>query len=174
MAPGAQAAPTQPGAPPEQSGGPPCASGPRLSARARHGPCFKRQADYVTEKLFHAFAAGCVPVYYGTRDVSKVLPHARAAVQVLDHPDVPSLARELATIAATPGELQARLAWRDDAAAVDAWWRRLRNATAAATTATKPQHFCSVCEAVRAVRARDPGKQLPPSRRPPSSAWAVL
>ena len=80
----------------------------------------------------------------------------------------------LATIAATPGELQARLAWRDDAAAVDAWWWRLRNATAAATTATKPQHFCSVCEAVRSVRARDPGRRLPPSRRPPSSAWVAL
>ena len=64
-------------------------------------------ADYVTEKLFHAFAAGCVPVYYGTRDVSKVLPHARAAVQVLDHPDVPSLAREPARSPARRG-LRAR------------------------------------------------------------------
>ena len=78
-------------------------------------------ADYVTEKLFHAFAAGCVPVYYGTRDVSKVLPHARAAVQVLDHPDAVARAR------ARDDRRDARRAAsaprvRDDAAAVDAWW----------------------------------------------------
>ena len=38
--------------------------------------------DYVSEKLFHAFAAGCVPVYYGTRSVVRMLPHPRAAIQV--------------------------------------------------------------------------------------------
>ena len=130
-------------------------------------------ADYVTEKLFHAFAAGCVPVYYGTRDVSKVLPHARAAVQVLDHPDVPSLARELATIAATPGELQARLAWRDDAAAVDvvvAAAQRHRRGDDGDEAAAL---LLRLRGGARGARARS-RRRLPPSRRPPSSAWAAL
>ena len=98
--------------------------------------------------------AAC-PVYYGTRDVSKVLPRARA-VQVLDHPDVPSLARKARRSPRRPASCK-RVSRGATTRPPSRVVRRLRNATAAATTATKPQHFCAVCEAVRAVRARDPG-----------------
>ena len=137
-------------------------------------------ADYVTEKLFHAFAAGCYPIYYGTRDVSRVLPHAQAAVQVLDYRSVPALVTALQELAARPAELQARQAWRDDPAAVERWWQTLRNRTAAQRTATKPQHFCSICDAVRKARRRGGGAsssthhRLRPSRRPPEDAWEAL
>ena len=134
-------------------------------------------ADYVTEKLFHAFAAGCYPIYYGTRDVSKVLPHARAAIQVLDFPSVSALVTALQDLAAQPAELQARQAWRSDAATVSTWWQTLRNFTAAETTATKPQHFCSICKAVQTARQRGGAfahRRLRPSRHPQQEAWAAL
>ena len=130
-------------------------------------------ADYVTEKLFHAFAAGCYPIYYGTRDVSKVLPHALAAMQVLDFSSVHALVTALQELAAHPAELQARQAWRSDPSMVQIWWRTLRNLTAAETTATKPQHFCSVCRAVQTARQRGGAlahRRLRPSRRPPQDA----
>ena len=135
-------------------------------------------ADYVTEKLFHAFAAGCMPIYYGTADVSKVLPHARAVVQVLDYPDVSALVAQLVRLAERPAELRARLAWREDARAVEQWWQALRNRTAAERTASKPQHFCSICKAVHSLRLRrerpSDVRRLPPSPRPPQSVWPPL
>ncbi len=30
--------------------------------------------DYVTEKLYDAFVAGCVPVYYGAPNIEDLLP----------------------------------------------------------------------------------------------------
>ena len=129
-------------------------------------------ADYVSEKLFHAFAAGCLPVYYGTRDVRKLLPHPKAAVQVLNYPSVAALVDALRALAERPEELEARLAWRNDAALVDGWWRGLRNRTAAARTSSKRQHLCSVCQAVRSLHGGN--RSLPPSPRPAESAWAPL
>ena len=35
----------------------------------------------MTEKLFHAFASGCLPIYYGTEDVARFLPTPGAALQ---------------------------------------------------------------------------------------------
>ena len=34
----------------------------------------------MTEKLFHAFASGCLPIYYGTEDVARFLPTPKAAL----------------------------------------------------------------------------------------------
>ena len=141
-------------------------------------------ADYVTEKLYHAFAAGCYPIYYGTRDVAKVLPHPLAALQVLDFPSLGALVTSLQELTARPAELRARQAWRDDSATVQRWWRRLRNRTAAEATATKRDHFCSVCAAVRRARqhrrsggeGEGPGTvpSLRASRRPPEEVWPAL
>ena len=36
--------------------------------------------DYVTEKLYDAFAGGCVPVYYGATNVQDFLPDIEAIV----------------------------------------------------------------------------------------------
>jgi hypothetical protein len=39
-------------------------------------------ADYVTEKLFEAFAGGCVPVYLGAPNIEAFLPDPDAIVDM--------------------------------------------------------------------------------------------
>ena len=154
----------------------------KLSLFLRYSFCLVLEnsiaTDYISEKLFHAFAGGCLPIYYGTRDVYKVLPHPLSIIHVLDYPSVDALVKALVQLASRPEELRARLAWRDDSRAVDAWWAGLRNRTSAETTATKRQHFCSVCEAVRRMRAGHdvsrPLRRLRPSRKPELSVWPPL
>ena len=43
----------------------------------RFSICFENTKDvsgYVTEKIFDCFGAGCVPVYYGAKDISTYIP----------------------------------------------------------------------------------------------------
>ena len=138
-------------------------------------------ADYVTEKLFHAFAAGCLPIYYGSSDVQKVLPHPKAVIQVMAHSAIEDLVQELESLAGSPEQLVARLAWREDRLAVRRWWRGLLNQTAVSRTGTKRKLFCAFCEAVSSLQQRAttrPGKgvwpRLPASRRPAMDTWSPL
>ena len=39
-------------------------------------------ADYVTEKLFDAFAGGCVPIYLGAPNIEAFLPDPDAIVDM--------------------------------------------------------------------------------------------
>ena len=112
--------------------------------------------DYVTEKLFHAFAAGCLPVYYGSADVARFLPTPTAVVQVLDYPSLAALVGQLAALAANATAFRARMAWRNDAALVRGWWARMQTMTHAAETPSKPAIFCAICRAVRKRRAEQP------------------
>lgn len=121
--------------------------------------------DYVTEKLFHAFAAGCLPVYYGTIDVSQFLPTPTAAIQVLSFNSVQELRNELVALAGDSSAYRARMAWRRDAALVGAWWARMQAVTNSATTATKPAIFCAICSAVARHRSRASGGRLGSDRR---------
>lgn len=36
--------------------------------------------DYVTEKLYDAFVAGCVPLYLGAPNIAKLLPDPQAII----------------------------------------------------------------------------------------------
>ena len=132
--------------------------------------------DYVTEKLFHAFAAGCLPIYYGTEDVWRHLPVPQAALQVLSYPSVADLVSHLATLASNATAFRAHVAWRNDATLVRAWWARMQAVTHAAETATKPALFCAICRAVRRRRAkpRHQRRALRASPRPRESVWPPL
>jgi len=55
-------------------------------------------AGYITEKLLNAFAAGSIPIYYGTRDVFKVFnKHAFVFYDINDPRPALALIRELET-----------------------------------------------------------------------------
>ena len=110
-------------------------------------------------------AAGCLPVYYGTIDVSQFLPTPTAAIQVLSFNSVQELRNELVALAGTPSAYRARMAWRRDAALVGAWWARMQAVTNSATTATKPAIFCAICSAVARHRSRASGGRLGSDRR---------
>lgn len=113
---------------------------------------------YVTEKLLHAFAAGCVPIYYGTADVRAFLPTPSAAVLVTEHASAESLVRKLGRLAAEPdggGALEGALGWRQNASLVGEWWARLQRMTAAERMPSRGGQMCAVCDAVRRIRCNE-------------------
>lgn len=120
---------------------------------------------YVTEKLLHAFAAGCVPVYYGTPDVRAFLPTPQSAVLVMDFPSVSALVRELQRLsqpqarqavgAQEGAEHEAALGWRRNATFVREWWERLRRMTAADTMPSRTEQMCAICDKVRRIRCAE-------------------
>jgi hypothetical protein len=136
--------------------------------------------DYVTEKLFHAFAAGCVPVYYGARSVERLLPHPMAIVRVLAFPTLEELVRQLVEMAANVSLYREHLAWRDDGPLVQRWWKRMQALTGAARTATKPALFCELCRVVQRARVAAAAaggvrlRELTPSPRPKHAVWPPL
>ena len=152
--------------------------GSKVRALGRYAFCLVAEnsiaADYVTEKIFHAFAAGCLPVYYGTEDVARFLPTPAAALQVLDYPSLDALASHLAALAGNATAYGAHVAWRDDATLVRAWWGRMQAMTDASETATKPALFCAICRAVRRRRAEQPQHRLRASPRPRHAVWPPL
>ena len=130
--------------------------GSKLRALSRYAFCLVTEnsaaADYVTEKLFHAFASGCLPIYYGTEDVARFLPTPTAALQVLAYPTLSALVGHLSHLAANRTAFAEHGAWRSDAALVSGWWERMQALTHAAETGSKPALFCAMCSAVRRAR----------------------
>ena len=67
--------------------------------------------NYVTEKIYHAFQAGVLPVYMGTRDVSEVVPKG-SYIHVADFDSPKSLALYLAKILANDTLYQNYFEWK--------------------------------------------------------------
>ena len=72
------------------------------------------EPDYVTEKLFHAFVAGSVPVYGGAPNVEEYLPSRRSAIRVDDHPSPRDLAEYLLYLDAHDEVYQRYFDWWDE------------------------------------------------------------
>ena len=131
--------------------------------------------DYVTEKLFHAFASGCLPVYYGSEDVADFLPAPNAALQVLAYPTIAALVSHLTHLAANGTAFAQHVAWRASPERVRAWWERMQIMTGAAQTPTKPAIFCAICKAVhKARRAGAKRRRLHASPRSRQPIWPPL
>jgi len=70
--------------------------------------------DYVTEKIYHAWAAGSLPVYLGARNVRAFAPGgAGSYLDVADFADVAALAAELRRLDADEGAYAAYFAWKE-------------------------------------------------------------
>jgi hypothetical protein len=131
--------------------------------------------DYVTEKLFHAFASGCLPIYYGTEDVTSFLPTPKAVLQVLAYPTLAALVGHLSHLAANRTAFAQHMAWRGRPKGVRAWWDRMQSMTGAAETPSTPAIFCAICKAVREARhAGAQRRQLHASPRPRHAVWPPL
>jgi hypothetical protein len=129
----------------------------KVRAYSRHRFCLVAEnaveADYVTEALFHAFAAGCLPIYYGAPNVALVLPTPTAIVNVEDFDTVAQLSAHLLALAANEDVLRRRLAWRGDASLVSDWWRRLRRLMDPLDLRSRRQQLCAVCERMHETAA---------------------
>jgi len=70
--------------------------------------------DYVTEKIYHAWAAGALPVYLGARNVGAFAPGgAGSYLDVADFANVAALAAEMRRLDADDAAYAAHFAWKD-------------------------------------------------------------
>ena len=46
------------------------------------------EKGYMSEKIYQAFSMGTVPIYYGARNASDLLPHPDAAILIEDFPTI--------------------------------------------------------------------------------------
>lgn len=87
----------------------------KLETIARHSFCLALEnsvePDYVTEKIFDAFAAGTVPVYFGAPNVADYAPE-NSYIDASIFANAKDLASYLYYLIATPHAYEAYLAWR--------------------------------------------------------------
>ncbi|EFJ51821.1 hypothetical protein VOLCADRAFT_103312 [Volvox carteri f. nagariensis] len=68
--------------------------------------------DYITEKLWQALEAGCVPVYLGPHNVREFLPDPEAIVDYNTLGSPEALMKELERLANDKSAYEAKLAWK--------------------------------------------------------------
>lgn len=68
--------------------------------------------DYVTEKVYDALTAGCIPTYWGASNVADYIPAHDAVVDYHTLGSPEALARELDMLANNKTAYEAKLAWK--------------------------------------------------------------
>ncbi len=68
--------------------------------------------DWVTEKVFHALAAGSLPVFWGAREVHRLLPCDNCIVHALDFASPLQLAKYLQFLLENPKEYLKYFEWK--------------------------------------------------------------
>lgn len=101
--------------------------------------------DYVTEKLYDCFLAGCVPVYLGAPNVADFVPAPDSYLDVRDFASPRDLALHLLRVGSTPALYEAHHAWRR---------RHLPDAFAARYRDRRPltERICARLDAERPVQ----------------------
>lgn len=96
-----------------------------------------REAGFVTEKIFQAFLAGTLPVYWGSSDVSSRVPPG-SYIDFKNFESVEVLAKHLKELLQHQSEYMKYHAWRNDPSALTyfEWAHRIRRSTTP----------CRVCE----------------------------
>jgi hypothetical protein len=68
--------------------------------------------DYVSEKVYDALAAGCVPIYWGAANVNEYVPHASALINYAELGSPAALQTELERLATNLTAYEEKLAWK--------------------------------------------------------------
>ncbi|KAK9826868.1 hypothetical protein WJX81_002023 [Elliptochloris bilobata] len=88
----------------------------KLDVYRRHRFCLVMENalshDYVSEKLWDAFAGGCVPVYYGAPNIDAFLPDPEAIVDYRALGSPAALRTELLRLSSDAAAWNAKVAWR--------------------------------------------------------------
>lgn len=71
--------------------------------------------DYVTEKVYDALAAGCIPIYYGAPNIASFIPQPDAVINLDDFSSMTELVAELERLAHNQTAYMERLAWKTQA-----------------------------------------------------------
>lgn len=116
--------------------------------------CMENSAsrDYVTEKIFNALEAGCVPVYYGAPNVRRYVPDDDAYLDLRQFGnDAGALAAEIKRLAADDAAYERMLEWKRRAP--ETWKRSFRQLRAYGNFFQR-DWACHVCQYVAARRER--------------------
>ncbi|BCG89158.1 alpha-1,3-fucosyltransferase [Mesorhizobium sp. 113-3-9] len=129
----------------------------KIETIARHKFCFATEnsiePDYVTEKIYDAFAAGTVPIYLGAPNVDEFVP-ANSYIDANAFPNARDLAAYLQHLIETPQDYETYFAWRSTPLP-DSLVKRLQGLEIPA--------FCRLMNLVGQRREERPN---PPSGRP--------
>jgi len=68
--------------------------------------------DYVTEKVFDALKAGCIPVYLGAPNARDFLPHPQAIIDYRDFGTPELLVAEMERLSSNKSAYEEKLAWK--------------------------------------------------------------
>jgi hypothetical protein len=69
--------------------------------------------DYVSEKLYDALIAGCVPIYWGAANVDTLIPHHSAMINYAALGSPSALQAELERLANNQTAYDEKLAWKE-------------------------------------------------------------
>lgn len=75
------------------------------------------EPHYVTEKVYHAFAAGVVPIYLGTDNIDEYVP-AGSIIKTSDYASTEALVAYLHRLMENESEYMRYFAWKEDSDAV--------------------------------------------------------
>jgi hypothetical protein len=75
---------------------------------------YSTDVDYMTENIFKALQAGCVPIYHGAVNVGDYIPDTAGVLvyQASSSSSDTALVADLARLAASETEYEAKLAWK--------------------------------------------------------------
>lgn len=79
--------------------------------------------DYVTEKLTDCFLAGCIPIYFGPKNIQLFLPHPYSIINFSSFNSINDLIKYLTKIKANASLLMKHLEWYHNRVSKE-WFRR--------------------------------------------------
>ena len=97
--------------------------------------------DYVTEKIYDALAAGCIPIYWGAPNIESFVPTKDSIIDYRDFMDPDKLGDEIRRLSSNETAYQAKLAWRDKP---ETWSDAFKRLMKIAESPDHPQ--CKVCQ----------------------------
>jgi hypothetical protein len=116
---------------------------------------------YVSEKVYDAFVAGCVPIYFGAPNILDYVPYADAIIDLRALGGARQTAKEIARLSADDEAYAAKHAWRDRPGTWSDEFKRLQMQTwrdsagpfakCDATAGLSDPHMrrqCAICRAV--------------------------
>jgi hypothetical protein len=68
--------------------------------------------DYVTDKIYQALEAGCIPIYYGAPNIEDYIPDAQGIINLSKLASPATLAAQLEWLASDKAAYEEKLAWK--------------------------------------------------------------
>lgn len=103
--------------------------------------------DYVTEKVYHAFIAGCLPIYWGAPNFADFIPDADSVVDYAALGSVEALRKELERLAGDEAAYAKKFVWK--ARPLSSWSGAFQRLIAL----SRESHWCRLCRFVAQLTA---------------------